>query len=110
MFYTLSLIQQKPSDPYLVAQTGKILNGMYAAQKGHILGRMVDLPSPVHTPNYNLLLQFVQNLYLENYASISYHFLDRFHPQLDDYSPFKNEYDKSIMIAQKWKWYPIYNL
>jgi len=100
-FYTLNLLQQKPSDPYLVAQTGKILNSMFAAQKSHILGRLVDLPSPVYTPSYNLLLQFVQNLYLENYASISYHFLDRFHPQLDDYSAFKNEYDKSIMIAKQ---------
>jgi hypothetical protein len=100
-FYTLNLIQQKPADPYLVAQTGKILNAMFTAQKTHTLGKMVDLPSPYYSPNYNMLLQFVQNLYLENYASISYHFLDRFHPQLDIYTPFKNEYDKSIMIAQK---------
>lgn len=98
---TLELLQRNPSDPYLVAQVGKLMNGFYAAQKSHTLSKFVDLPSPAYPSNYNLLLQFVQNLYAENFASLSYHFLNRFHPQLEYYEPFRNEYKASIQIAQE---------
>src|SRR5262249_13954998 len=74
-FYTLELLQQKPSDPYIIVQLGKILNSFYAFQKTHTLGKVIELPSPAFPENYNLLLQFVQNLYLDDYASLSYHYL-----------------------------------
>lgn len=31
--YTIKLLQDHPSDPYLVTQTGKIFNGFYNAQR-----------------------------------------------------------------------------
>ncbi len=100
LYYTLQLMQGNPSDPYLVAQTGRILNGVYAAQKTHTLSKVVDLPSPGTPPHYNLLLQFIQNLYLENIASINYNYLSQYHPQLDDYQPFKTAYNQSAQIVQ----------
>jgi hypothetical protein len=87
-FYTLELLQQKPSDPYLIVHVGKILNSFYAFQKTHTLGKDIELPGPGFPENYNLLLQFVQNLYLEDYASLSYHYLNQYSEQLDYYAPF----------------------
>ena len=100
LFYTLELMESKPGDPYLIAQVGKIFNGFYAAQKAHKLGKLIDLPSPYYPANYNLLLQFVQNLYLENYASVSYHFLKQYYPSLAYYPPFVNAFDTSKKIAE----------
>lgn len=101
LYYTLELIQEKPSDAYLVTQVGKILTGFYKLQKAHTLSKYIDLPAPYFRPNYNLLLQFVQNLYLNDYASISYHFLKQYQPQLQDYTPYKDVYNQSIQIAKE---------
>jgi len=101
LYFTLELLEQKPSDPYLIAQVGKLFNGFFAAQKSHTLGKFVDLPSPDYRPGYNLLLQFIQNLYKEDYASISYHFLKQYQTQLSNYEPFKTAYQNSIQIAQQ---------
>jgi hypothetical protein len=99
--YSMELLQEHPSDPYLVTQVGKILNGFYNAQKEHRLNKVADLPSPQYPPNYNMLLQFIQNLYPENFASISFHYLNNFHPRLNYYQPFKNAYSTSIQIAKR---------
>jgi len=100
-YYTLELLQKNPTDPYLITQTGKLLNAFYAAQKAHTLSKVVDLPSPGYPSNYNLLLQFVQNLYLEDFASVSYYFLNRYHPELDYYEPYKKAFSTSSQIAQQ---------
>ena len=101
LYFTLELLEQKPADPYLIAQVGKLFNSFFAAQKTHTLGKFVDLPSPDFRPGYNLLLQFIQNLYKEDYASISYHFLKQYQTQLSSYEPFKTAYQNSIQIAQQ---------
>lgn len=100
-FYTLELMQQYKTDAYLVAQTGRLMNGFYAAQKEHRLSKVADFPAPDYPSNYNLLLQFVQNLYLENFALINYNYLRQYHPQLDYYAPFKRAYDQSVGLAQQ---------
>ena len=100
LFLTLQLLKERPSDVYLVAQTGRLLNGFYQAQKEHRLSKVADLPSPEYPANYNLLLQFVQNLYLEDLASISYYYLSSWHPQLDHSTAFKKVYDESAKISK----------
>jgi hypothetical protein len=100
LFLTLQLLRERPSDVYLVVQTGKLLNGFYQAQKEHRLSKVADLPSPGYPANYNLLLQFVQNLYLEDLASLSYYYLSRWHPQLDHSTAFKKVYDESVKIIK----------
>ncbi|MDB5246103.1 MAG: peptidase family [Segetibacter sp.] len=99
-FYTLSLLQLRQSDPYLVTNIGRILNGFYHAQKSHNLSKFTDLPAPYHPSNYNLLLQFIQNLYPENFASLSFHFLKSYSPALGNHTPFKSAYNTSIQITQ----------
>lgn len=96
LFYTLQLIQKNPSDPYLITQIGKIFNSFYTAQKSHTLGKVIDLPSPYCSPNYNQLLQFVQNLYQDDFAQIGFNFLKPYSPALETYTPFKNTYNSSL--------------
>ncbi len=98
LFLTMEMLQRHPGDAYLVAQVGRLMNGMYIAQKGHRLSKVTDLPSPDYSPNYNSLLQFIQNLYLEDIASINYYYLSRYHPQMDGYALFKNAYAQSDQI------------
>ena len=100
-YYTLKLLQKNPDDSYLIVQVGKILNGFYACQKTHTLGKVIELPAPGNSANYNSLLQFVQNLYLDDYASLSYHYLDQHSEKLNSYAPFKTEYSISIQTAKQ---------
>ncbi len=88
LYHTLELLETKPADPFLVAQVGKIFNAFYDATKAHKLSKLIDLPSPHYPSNYNLLLQFVQNLYAEDFASISYNYLKQYQPVLDYYQPY----------------------
>ncbi len=99
--YTIELLQSHPSDPYLIVQTGKIFNGFYVAQKSHTLGKIIDLPSPYFEKSYNELLQFVQNLYLENFLSINYFFLRQYETSLSFYKEFKNNYDKCLQLRKQ---------
>jgi Zn-dependent protease with chaperone function len=101
LYLSLKLLQDRPGDVYGVAQVGRLLNGLYQAQKGHTLGKLVDLPSPAYPANYNLLLQFIQNLYREDLASINYYFLSPYHPQLDYYTTFKKAYEESAKSVKE---------
>lgn len=95
LFLSMELLQARPADGYLVANIGRVMNGLYRAQKTHRLSKVVDMPSPGYPANYNTLLQFIQNLYLEDLASISYYFLGTYHPQLDRLALFKTVYEES---------------
>lgn len=99
--YAMELWQSHPSDPYLVTQIGKIFNGFYNAQKNHMLGKVSELPAPFFASNYNLLLQFVQNLFREDYAAISYRFLKQYASQMENYPLFKSAYQTSIQISKQ---------
>jgi len=101
LYYTLELLQRMPSDPYLIANIGRVFNGIFYAQKDHHLNNHVDLPAPAYPSHYNEILQFIQNLYLENIASINFHFLERYQDKLKEYPPFMEAYRTSIQIAEK---------
>src|SRR4030095_13194258 len=95
LFHTVELIQQKPADPFLIAYIGKILNSSFAAQKSHQLGKYIELPSPDYRESYNMILQFFQNLNVEDFASISYHFLKQYETQLKTSELFKSLNNKN---------------
>jgi len=101
LYYTIEMLQEHPADAWLITQVGKVLNNCYTAQKAHILGKRVELPSPGFNSGYNLLLQFIQNLYLEEFASISYHYLHQYSSQLNYYAYFKKEYITSSQLIKQ---------
>jgi len=76
LYLALQLHQAKPQ-PYTAALVGKCLNGLYAAQKNHELGRVADLPNPEFDEDYNQLLRLIQNVRLSELAALSYHFLEQ---------------------------------
>jgi len=96
LFLTLKLLQLRPDDVYGVSQVGTVLNGLYEAQKSHTPGKVVDLPGPDYAMNYNALLQFVQNLYLEDLAAICYYYLTPYRSRLYGYESFRKAFDESV--------------
>lgn len=101
LLLSLEGLRNRPDDPFLIVQTGKIFNGLFEAQSGHIIGKMVDQPGPYFEPGYNILLQFVQNLYKNEYAAIGYYFLKQYREKMRDYSQFNNEFDKSLQLIKQ---------
>jgi predicted Zn-dependent protease len=101
LYYTIALLQERPADAWLITQVGKILNSCYTAQKAHTLGKKVELPSPSLSPDYNQVLQFIQNLYLEEFAFISYHYLHQYSAQLNHYPDFTKEYNTSSQLIKQ---------
>ena len=97
LFYALPLLQQLPEDAYLVTLIGKSMNEIYNAQKEHSLSKVVDMPSPYFNPGYNLLLQFIQNLYLADIAGINYHFLNKY----SGLAKTNKEYNEALSFSQK---------
>jgi Zn-dependent protease with chaperone function len=101
LFIALRLLRDRPGDGWLVAHIGRVLNGLYVAEKDHRLSKIADLPSPEYPANYDLLLQFIQNLYREDIAAISYYFLLPWHPKLDGSSLFRTAYEESARIVRE---------
>jgi Zn-dependent protease with chaperone function len=78
LYYALELLENNPDNVYLVTTIGKCFNEMYSNQKEHTLNRIVDLPSPYADKNYDALTQFIQNISINDMASISYYFLNTY--------------------------------
>ena len=100
LYYALQLLDAHSNDPYLITHIGKIFNGLYIAQKNHVLSRVADLPSPYIFPSYNQLLQFIQNLYVNDLAQVNYNFLKSYSSSLEHYTPFKDVYNTSMQISE----------
>ncbi len=98
LFLTLELLATHSDDPWLVTEVGMAFNGMYNAQKKHALSKVTDLPAPYFPENYNLVLQFIQNLYLDELISVNYYFLKKHHPQMDFYNPYLTTFENSQQI------------
>jgi hypothetical protein len=71
------------------------MNGCFAAQKSHTLGKYIELPAPYQPANYNVLLQFIQNLYVEDFAGIGFNYLKEHATQLNSYPGFQKEFNLS---------------
>ncbi|HWV68855.1 M48 family metallopeptidase [Chitinophaga sp.] len=100
LYYAISLLQEHPDDPFLVTHIGKVLNSCYEAQKAHVLGKHIDLPSPDFSDNYNVLLQMIQNLGLDEFPAISFYYLKTYQPILNTYTAFTRELDRSRQFIQ----------
>jgi Zn-dependent protease with chaperone function len=101
LFIALQLLSERPGDGWLIAHVGRLLNGLYEAEKDHRLSKIADLPSPEYPANYDLLLQFIQNLYREDIAAISYYFLLPWRPKLDGSHFFKTAYEETARIVRE---------
>lgn len=82
LYFCLQLLQKDSTDAYVIATIGKILASFYIAQKQHRLGYCTSQPAPHFSSSYNNLLQFIQNLYIEDMAGINYFFLKQYEQKL----------------------------
>jgi hypothetical protein len=117
LYYTLQMLQFRPNDLYLIANTGRCLNRMFQAQKNHELNKIVDLPSPYHEAKYNSVLQFIQKVRLMDFAALSYYFLQPYQSMekpselmlealINSKINFDKQEEKSSLIALYNRLYP----
>ncbi len=78
LYLAMELYKQYPDNAYVVTSIGKCFNLFYENQKNHTLNNIVSLPSPLGEKNYNTLLEFIQNIKLQDMAGIGYFFLKQF--------------------------------
>jgi hypothetical protein len=97
LYHTMELQQQYGDNAYLATLTGKCFNTMYTRQKEHMLNTVVSLPFPQADKNFNTLLEFIQNLGLQDIAAIGYSYLKKHY---DAFSADK-EFAKTFTESKK---------
>lgn len=75
LYHALRLLEKYPENDYLIGLTGICLNKMYLAQKDHELGKYVQLPDESYAKDYNLVLNFIQNIPLSALKQLGRAFL-----------------------------------
>jgi hypothetical protein len=92
----LQLIKTEKDDEKIVLSIGSAFNDLVAAQKKHQIGKVTELPAPYNNDDYNTLLQFINNLYSDEMASINYYFLKKYQQQLANDKQFQ-----SVLLISK---------
>jgi Peptidase family M48 len=95
LYLAMELYEQYPDNAYIVATIGKCFNLMYDNQKNHTLNNIVSLPHPLGEKNYNTLLDFIQNIKLQDMAAISYFFLKQYESRFAADKDFAAAFNKS---------------
>ena len=75
LFTALLLADHYPNNAYLHAMIGRSLYQLYAHQKNHELGKVLQLPDPRFDENYDRFLTFIHTLRLNELASLSYYYM-----------------------------------
>lgn len=78
LYLAMQLHKKYPGNAYTIATIGNCFNLLYQNQKNHTLNNIVSLPSPYWDKNYSTLLEFIQNIRLDDMAAIGYHFLKQY--------------------------------
>jgi Zn-dependent protease with chaperone function len=99
LFVACELLNEHPGDPYAVTQMGVAWNNICQATISHTLSKTVPLPAPWHSQEYNTLLQFIQNLYLDDMKKISYYFLQQYQNSLSSYPAFVSVFKTADRLA-----------
>jgi len=98
LYYAMQSLNEDPGNAYLVSMIGKCFASFYEHQKEHTLNRVVDLPSPYLDKNYNTLLEFLQNIRINDMAAIGHYFLQSYESKLSSNADFMKTLTKSNAI------------
>lgn len=93
LYYSLQMLQTYRGNAFLITNIGRCFNKMYQAQKNHELGKIADAPSPANETKYNNFLQFLQQLRLQEIASVNYYFLTPYSAALSSNATFLKAYE-----------------
>ncbi len=77
MYFGFQLLEENPTDPWLIGTMAECFNQLYMHQKDHTLGKVAALPNPSGLKEYNVLLEFIQRARLDDFATIAHHFLEK---------------------------------
>ena len=94
LFYAMEFLKDAPGDPYLVNMIGKCFASFYENQKTHTLNQVVDLPSPYFDKNYNSLLEFLQNIRIDDMSAIAYYFMQSYQATLGSNEDFTKVFNR----------------
>ncbi len=91
LYYALQLFREQPRNAWLATTIAGCLNKLYDAQKNHALGKVIDLPGSSRNKEYEEWLLFLQNVRLDELASVNYHFVKQQYPHFSSNANFKKE-------------------
>jgi len=95
LYYNLLLLQSRENTPLAVYSVARCLNAIYDSQKNHKLGSRIDTESKGHPEAYNLLLRMLNQIRLDEIASVNYHFCKRYETEMKNYAGFREEMNKT---------------
>lgn len=94
LFYSLQMFSTHSNESFLATMIGKCFKTIYTAQQQHYLGRITDLPSGLkEKTEYDIFLQFLQNLRLEEVAALGFRFMEQQEPKFKNDLLFMKEYN-----------------
>lgn len=76
LFRVLHLLQTSPDDAYLNAMVGRNLYHLHRHQKDHTLNRVLELPDPNYSAEYDQFLKFMNQFRLRDLAQMNYFFCE----------------------------------
>lgn len=92
LYTAFQLLNIYPNNAYLHSMVGKNMYKIYIAQKNHVLGKSVALPSQAYIKSYNDILIFIYNLRLRDIKKIA-------HSYMSEKSEFYGD-DEEFLYAQ----------
>jgi hypothetical protein len=96
-YYCLRYLEKTPHNPFVITTIGNLFNEFYDAQKKHRLGSVTSMPNPDNDASFNSVLQFIQNLNLDDFKPICYNFLKSREAEYSKYP----EFSKALNEAKK---------
>lgn len=76
LYAGIRLLQRYPENAYAKGFIGICLNRIYRAQKDHEQGRWLEMPHAAFPKQYNLLLNFIQNIRISELLQVTHHYLN----------------------------------
>ena len=98
LYYSLLLLQDNTEDQMAIYSVARCLNQLYANQKNHKLGAVIDLEGKEYPAQYNLLLRMLKRLRLDEIAAINQHFCKKYAATMKDNPDFAKESTKAYQL------------
>ena len=95
LYYSLLLLQSPENNGLAAYSVARGLNTLYENQKAHKLGSTIDTENKAYREEYNVLLRMLDQLRLDEIASLSYHFCSQYALQMKNDKGFEAEMRKA---------------
>ena len=95
LYYSLLLLQSGENNQLAAHSVARCLNTLYENQKAHKLGSMVDSENKNYREEYNALLRMLDQLRLDEIASLNYRLCQRYASEMNGHKAFEEEMRKA---------------